>query len=169
MASAPRAGKEPGFRAQVKGCRTSLLSGGCRWDPNSSPPPRAGSQRACVPSLPLPLLLRLPELIDHEGDAVRQPHGSDAARGKARVRGHTSQGAERAHRPGPPLPCPAPSEPRPGAQSQGPGSQKLWSRTGSSWNTLPSWSEPPGPPPGLTALLSGLRPGPYSAQSMAVE
>lgn len=39
MASAPRAGKEPGFRAQMKGWRTSLLSGGCRWDPNSLPSP----------------------------------------------------------------------------------------------------------------------------------
>lgn len=39
LASARRAGEGPGFRAQMEGCRTSLQSGGCRWDPNSSPTP----------------------------------------------------------------------------------------------------------------------------------
>lgn len=30
---------------------------------------------------PLPCLLRLPELIDDKGEAIREPHGSDAATG----------------------------------------------------------------------------------------
>lgn len=41
-----------------------VLSGGC-------PGP---------PSLPLPLLLRLPELVDDKGDTIRQPHGGNAER-----------------------------------------------------------------------------------------
>lgn len=186
MASAPRAGKEPEFRAQMKGWRTSLLSGGCLWDPNSlpgphfAPPLRAGSQRACVPDLPLPLLLRLPELIDHEGDTVCQPHGGDAARGKAGVSGHTRPllpGCRGPHRPIPTtaLPCPQTSPDRaPRARKRvpkscGPGQGPLG-------NTLPFCSEPParpGLPPRLTAactaLPSGARPGPDSAQCVAGE
>lgn len=50
--------------------------------PPPNPRPRADTRQRAWPGLHLPLLLCLPELVDHEGDAVRQPHGRDAARGE---------------------------------------------------------------------------------------
>lgn len=46
--------------------------------------------------LPLPFLLRLPELVDHEGEAIRQPHGGDAARREEKPESVDSPGPPRA-------------------------------------------------------------------------
>ena len=135
--------------------------------PTPHPPPRAGSQSACVPSLPLPLLLRLPELIDHEGDAIRQPHGSDAARGKARVSGHLPGCREGPTGPAPPLPCPAHKGAQTGRPEPGNRFPKAVVQDRALLEHASFLIRTPGPPPALTAactaLLPGARPGPCSA------
>lgn len=63
----------------------------CCWDwaPIPLPSTLSGTRKGAGVSgpacLPLPLLLCLPELVDHEGEAVRQPPSGDAARGGARL------------------------------------------------------------------------------------